>query len=69
MPQEVHIGHIIQDELHRQGRSVTWLAQQLPCNRRNVYDIFRRKSLDTDLLMRLSRLLHYDFFRHFQPLG
>lgn len=43
-------------------RSVTWLAQQLPCDRSNIYDIFRRDDISTGLLMRISVLLEHDFF-------
>ena len=40
-----HIGQIIEKELHRQERSVTWFARRLYCDRTNVYNIFRRQSL------------------------
>lgn len=43
-----HIGQIIEKELHRQERSVTWFARRLYCDRTNVYNIFRRQSLDTE---------------------
>lgn len=39
-----HIGQIIEKELHRQERSVTWFARRLYCDRTNVYNIFRRQS-------------------------
>lgn len=45
-----HIGQIIEKELHRQERSVTWFARRLYCDRTNVYNIFRRQSLGTELL-------------------
>ena len=32
-----HIGQIIEKELHRQERSVTWFARRLYCDRTNVY--------------------------------
>ncbi|MBR1809746.1 MAG: XRE family transcriptional regulator [Paludibacteraceae bacterium] len=62
--EEIHIGHIIQSELRRQGRSVTWLARQIPCDRTNVYDIFRRDNIDVKLLLRISRILNHDFFSY-----
>lgn len=58
----VHIGKLIEEELRRQGRSVSWFAGKLYCDRTNVYSIFRRKSIDTDLLIRISRILDYNFF-------
>lgn len=58
----MHIGHEIQKELKRQGRSATWLADKIPCFRTNVYNIFMRKSIDTDLLLRISEILDFNFF-------
>ncbi len=63
-----HIGKIIETELKKQKRSVTWLAQQLYCDRTNVYSIFKRQSLDTKLLFRISMLLKCDFFKEYSSL-
>ena len=63
--QMIHIGKIIEAELHRQNKSVTWLADMLICDRTNVYSIFKRQSMDTELLLRISRILHYDFFHYY----
>lgn len=61
----LHIGQLIRDELHRQERTVSWFAKKLFCDRTNVYDIFQRKSIDTELLLRISVILNYDFFKHY----
>lgn len=58
----INIGKEIHDELLRQGQSVSWLAQQLGCNRTNIYNIFVRESIGTDLLMKISIALDKDFF-------
>lgn len=42
--------------------TVTWLARNLNTDRTNVYNIFNRKSVDTDLLMRIGNILQHDFF-------
>ena len=42
---------------------IAWLATQIPCERTNVYNIFKRKSLDVRLLMRISVILGHDFFK------
>lgn len=60
---DMHIGKRIQDELKTQGRSVTWFAKQLPCDRSNVYKIFKHESIDLVLLMRISKILNHDFFK------
>lgn len=55
---------MIKAELDRQpkARTVKWFAEQLHCKRTNVYNIFNRQSVDTDLLERISRILDHDFF-------
>ena len=58
----MHIGEQIQKELRRQERTVAWLARKLNCNRQNVYDIFKRTTIDTELLLRISIILHRNFF-------
>ena len=63
--ESIHIGKIIEDELRRQERSVTWLSRKIHCDRRNIYDIFSRTSIDTDLLYRLCVALQKDFFTYF----
>lgn len=59
----IHIGKNIEYELRRQERSVAWFARKLFCNRQNVYDIFKRESIDTTLLRRISTILGHDFFK------
>ena len=39
---EMRIGQRIHDELKRQGRTVTWLAQQLDLERPSLYYTFRQ---------------------------
>ncbi|MBQ8889880.1 MAG: XRE family transcriptional regulator [Bacteroidaceae bacterium] len=60
----VHIGKLIEEELRKQERSVTWFAKQLCCERTNVYSIFKRESIDTQLLYRISLILKKNFFYH-----
>lgn len=62
----VHIGKLIEEELHRQERTVTWFAKKLYCERTNVYNIFKRQSIDTELLLRISVILNRDFFMYYQ---
>ena len=65
----IHIGKEIKDELRRQGRGVTWFAQQLHCDRTNVYNIFKRESIDTILLQRIGSVLKRNFFMLYCPQG
>ena len=57
-----HIGQLIRDELKQQGRTVTWLAKAINCDRTNIYNIFERESIDTNLLARISKALNRNFF-------
>jgi hypothetical protein len=58
----VDIGKEIRIELRKQGRRVTWLAEQLDMRRATLYDVFRKNSIDTYLLKRIGQLLGKDFF-------
>lgn len=62
----IHIGKLIETELRRQERSVTWFARKLYCERTNVYHIFQRQSIDTEMLLRISRVLEHDFFLYYR---
>ncbi len=58
----VHIGKIIEADLRNKNKSVTWLAQQLFCDRTNIYSIFKRASIDSAMLARISAIMDRDFF-------
>ncbi|MBR5469431.1 MAG: XRE family transcriptional regulator [Paludibacteraceae bacterium] len=61
----IHIGQLIEKEVRQQGRSIPWIAQQLNCERTNVYSIFHRESIDTALLLQISVILHHNFFSYY----
>ena len=60
--QDIHIGNIIHQKLREQGRTAAWLAKQIPCTRNNVFKIMRKSHISTDLLLRISKILDYNFF-------
>lgn len=60
--QKFHIGSLIKAELERQERSVSWFARKLNCDRSNIYKIFKKSAIDTELLIRISSILKYNFF-------
>ena len=62
---QIHIGHIIHDELHRQSRTNQWLADQLSVDRSTVQRLFNKPSIDTQILYRVSRVLDTDFFAYY----
>lgn len=59
----INVGQAIKEELERQERTVTWLAAKVGCDRQMVYRIFKRPSIDCELLQRISIALHRDFFK------
>ncbi|MBR1545205.1 MAG: XRE family transcriptional regulator [Prevotella sp.] len=61
----IHIGSVIKEELNRQGRTTVWLAEQLGCHRTNLYKIYDRRTIDTGVLLRISRIMGYDFFQRY----
>lgn len=58
----MHIGSIIREQLKKDGRSVVWLARELGCHRTNIYNLFDKYSIDTQLLERISIIMQYNFF-------
>lgn len=60
----IHIGQLIKEVFDQQPKqhTVKWFAEQLNCRRGNIYDIFNRSTVDTELLARISTALNHDFF-------
>jgi transcriptional regulator with XRE-family HTH domain len=58
----IHIGKKIKEILGNSGFTVTEFARRIDTSRENVYGIFKRRSIDTDMLVKISRTLNYDFF-------
>ena len=54
----IFIGKLIQEELKTQKKSVVWLSNELGCNRTNI----NRRSIDAELLLRISKALQRNFF-------
>ncbi len=60
---EIHIGKLILDKLKEKGIRKSEFARRINKSRQNVQDIFKRQSLDTDLLADVSKVLNFDFFQ------
>lgn len=58
---EIHIGRLVKSVFDSSHLSVSELARQLHCDRSNVYSIFQRRSVDVELLAKLSKILDYNF--------
>ena len=59
---DMHIGKIIRQKVKEQNKTSVWLAEQLSYSRTNVYKLYDKKSIDTDVLFRISAILDFDFF-------
>ena len=57
-----HIGHLIKEELKRQGRTTTWLASQLNYSRQHMYYLLGHSFIYSDLLLKISEIMDCDFF-------
>lgn len=57
----VHIGQLVKSVFDESGMTVSELARQLRCERTNVYTIFKRRTVDVELLAMLSEILNHNF--------
>jgi len=56
------IGKIIREIAENRGITKTELGRRLNMSSTNVHKIFKRESIDTALLQKISTVLEYDFF-------
>lgn len=64
MKNDVHIGELIKQRLAESGLSISDFAAAIHKTRTNVYDIFKRKNVDIELLVAISEILHFDFIAY-----
>jgi predicted transcriptional regulator len=58
----IHIGEVIERKFQESGIKMQTFAERINTVERNVYDIFKRKDIKTDLLRSISEALDYNFF-------
>ncbi|SRR5687767_1748178 len=61
----VEIGPKIKEVFDNRHMKLTDFADELGTVRQNVYRIFRKRHLDTGLLLRISQVLDHDFFQYY----
>ena len=59
------IGQEIKQIVKKRGMTVEELAKALNVSKPNIFDIYKRESIDTGLLERLCKVLQYNFFKSF----
>lgn len=57
----MHIGNQIKMKMKEKKKSVVWLANELGYSRINIYKIFDKRSIDSNILLRISTILDFDF--------
>ena len=62
---QIHIGNLIREEWRRQGHTNQWLADQLSVERSTVQRLFNKPSIDTQQLLRVSKILGKDMFAYY----
>jgi hypothetical protein len=63
---DVQIGPKVQEVFESRNMKLSDLADQLGTVRQNVYRIFKKKDLDTGLLIKVSEVLDHNFFHYYQ---
>jgi len=61
----VHIGKLIKETLKKKNIDVVDFANKINYTRGNAYKIFNKKSIDTDLLFKISKVLDENLFFHY----
>lgn len=67
----VEIGQKIKEIFDARNMKLTEFADELGTVRQNVYRIFKKRHVDTGLLLKISQVLHHNFFQYYveQPGG
>ncbi len=66
---DLHIGKLIAEQMRLRGYSYARMAKELHLERSTIYSLVRQKSVDSDRLFEVSRILDYDFYAvAYQPL-
>lgn len=59
----IHVGAIIKDKLDLERRTIRWFSEQMNCDRSNMYKLLSRAHLDSNFILRASKVLEYNFFQ------
>ena len=61
----LEIGHKIKEVFDNRNMKLTEFADELGTVRQNVYRIFKKRHLDTGLLLKISQVLNHNFFQYY----
>lgn len=60
---DIHVGELIKVRIQELDISSDRICAFIPCTPSELREMMTKKSLDCDLLLKLSKILQYDFFR------
>ena len=60
-----HIGQKIKEIVEKRGITKSELARRMNMTSTNVHKIFKRETIDTGLLKKISMILEHDFFQYY----
>ncbi len=63
----VHVGSLVKLRLVQLGMTKAEFARRINKTPQNIHDLLTRESMDTKLLMTISEVLNYNFFKAFMP--
>jgi len=64
----IHIGNIIREHVSKLGITKSELARRINTTSQNIHGIFTRKSIDTDLLLKISKAIKVNLFSYYESL-
>ena len=59
----IHIGKMIENTVAESRIEISRICNYFKCSDDEIVKIYQSKSLDTEILLKWSKLLQYDFFR------
>lgn len=59
-----HLGRKVEEIAKSQGYSQTALGKEVNMSKPGIASMYKRSGIDTDLLIKLTEVLGYDFFQH-----
>ena len=60
---EIHIGTLINQRVTESGIEISRICNFFKCTEEEVKKMYQKKSLDTEILLKWSKIVDYDFFR------
>ena len=64
----IHIGQMIEKRVTESGIEISRICNFFKCNEEDINQMYLQENLSTDVLLKWSKLLEYDFFRIYSPV-